>query len=71
MFSSMPTTVEEATPRRRRAKTDNSIRIELLQQQLAEDRRQKLQSAMGKLKERDYQVRTPSPDMNGPSPFLG
>ena len=72
MFSSVPPTIEaDPKPRRRRVTTDSSIRMEMLRQQVAEDRRQKLRSAVEKLKKTDHRARTPSPDFDGSSPFVG
>lgn len=48
----------ESKPRRRRAQTDDSIRSELLRQQLAEDRRRKLAGATNKSK-KEIQVQSP------------
>jgi len=55
---------EPSKPRRRRAQTDDSIRSELLRQQVAEDRRRKLAAAMGKPK-REVQVQGPAYDRRG------
>ena len=43
-------TEEKSKPRRRRAESDQSIRNELLRQQIAEDRRKKLAAATEKTK---------------------
>ena len=52
---------EPVKPRRRRAQTDDSIRNELLRQQVAEDRRRKLAAAMEKPK-REVQAQSPLHD---------
>ena len=61
---------ESAKPLRRRAQTDDSIRNELMRQQLAEDRRKKLQAAMGKPK-REVQTQSPVYDNYDNSSGLG
>ena len=61
---------ESSKPFRRRAQTDDSIRNELMRQQLAEDRRKKLQEAVGKPK-RDIQAQSPVLDNYGDSSGLG
>ena len=57
-------------PRRRRAQTDDSIRNELLRQQVAEDRRRKLAAAMEKPK-REVQAQSPVHDNYGARNELG
>lgn len=73
-FSMFPVRKESpegpAKPVRRRAQTDDSIRNELMRQQLAEDRRKKLQAAMGKPK-REIQTYNPGYENNGDSSGLG
>lgn len=61
---------ESSKPLRRRAQTDDSIRNELMRQQLAEDRKKKLQAALGKPK-RDIQAQSPVFDNYGDSGGLG
>lgn len=61
---------ESAKPIRRRAQTDDSIRNELMRQQLAEDRRKKLQAAMSKPK-RDIQAQSLLNDNYSDSSELG
>ena len=61
---------EPSKPRRRRAQTDDSIRSELLRQQVAEDRRKKLAAAMEKPK-REMQVQSPAYDSYGAHSELG
>lgn len=61
---------EPAKPVRRRAQTDDSIRNELMRQQLAEDRRKKLLAATGKSK-RGIRVQSPVVDSHGDSAHLG
>lgn len=56
---------EPSKPLRRRAQTDDSIRNELLRQQKAEDRRQKLLAAVGKSK-REVQQQSPVYDSYSP-----
>jgi len=63
-------TQESSKPARRRAQTDDSIRNELMRQQLAEDRRKKLHAALGKPK-RDIQAQSPVSDNYGDSSGLG
>lgn len=65
-----PARKEPSKPIRRRAQTDDSIRNELMRQQLAEDRKKKLQAAVGKQK-RDIQVQSPLFDSHGDSGQLG
>lgn len=61
---------ESSKPLRRRAQTDDSIRNELMRQQLAEDRKKKLQAALGKPK-RDIQAQSPVFDNYCDSSGLG
>ena len=61
---------EPTKPVRQRAQTDDSIRNELMRQQLAEDRRKKLLAATGKSK-RNIQVLSPVFDNYGDSAHLG
>ena len=61
---------EASRPRRRRAQSDDSIRSELLRQQLAEDRRRKLEEAMSKTK-RDVKCQSPVLDNFGGYGGLG
>ena len=61
---------EPSKPRRRRAQTDDSIRSELLRQQVAEDRRRKLAAAMENPK-REVQVQSPAYDRRGVHSELG
>ena len=61
---------EPSKPFRRRAQTDDSIRNELLRQQKAEDRRQKLLAAVGKSK-REVQQQSPVYDSYSPHSDLG
>ncbi|XP_078359153.1 uncharacterized protein LOC144643701 [Oculina patagonica] len=69
-FSMFPVKKEEPSrPVRRRAQTDDSIRNELMRQQLAEDRRKKLEAAMGKPK-REIQTQSPVYDNYGDSSGL-
>ncbi|XP_022791959.1 uncharacterized protein LOC111331165 isoform X2 [Stylophora pistillata] len=60
---------EPTKPVRQRAQTDDSIRNELMRQQLAEDRRKKLLAATGKSK-RNIQVLSPVFDNYGDSAHL-
>ena len=55
---------------RRRAQTDDSIRNELMRQQLAEDRRKKLEAVMDKPK-KEIQAQSPVYDSYGDSSGLG
>ena len=71
MFPAKKESYEEPTKLvRRRAQTDDSIRSELMRQQLAEDRRKKLQAATGKPK-REIQTQSPTYENYGDSSGLG